>query len=213
VLLVMIAHALFTGLSAQNLTVTQFFPEDPALDAVLAVWEPLTNAVILLLGVGFWLLGWRRAFRRLAGAYLVVSTLVVLSDCSSLVSTLTERASNTEGAFDLLWDAVLTWVNNVLTFGVWYWFLDQGGPDKRNSAEPERSDIAFPQQTADLPGWDGWRPRLIDYLFVSFNTSLAFSPTDTVILSVRAKILSMMQAGIAIIIIAMLAARVVNTIQ
>ncbi len=108
---------------------------------------------------------------------------------------------------------MLTWGNNVLTFGVWYWFLDQGGPDKRRSDQPDRSDIAFPQQTTDLPGWEGWQPRLIDYLFVSFNTSLAFSPTDTIILSVRAKILSMLQAGIAIIIVAMLAARVVNTIQ
>jgi hypothetical protein len=213
VLIVVAAHALITSLASGNLTVAKLFPEDPDLDALIALWDPILSAVMLLLGIGFWLLGWRRAFRWLVGLQLVAATFLVLSDCSSLVSTLTERASNTEGAFELLWDAVLTWANNALTFGIWYWFLDQGGPDRRNSPEPERSDLAFPQQTADLPGWEDWRPGLIDYLFVSFNTSLAFSPTDTVILSVRAKILSMMQAGIAIIIIAMLAARVVNTIQ
>jgi hypothetical protein len=212
-LLVMIAHSLFVDLTSESLTVTQFFPEDPELMATLAVVGPVANVSTLLAGIAFWLLGWRRAFRWLVGLQLVMATFLVLADCTNLVSTLTERASNTEAAFDLLWDAVLTWGSNVLTFGLWYWFLDQGGPDRRNSPEPERSDIAFPQQTAEMPGWEGWRPGLIDYLFVSFNTSLAFSPTDTVVLSIRAKILTMMQAGVAIIIVAMLAARVVNTIQ
>ena len=54
---------------------------------------------------------------------------------------------------------------------------------------------------------------MLDYVFVAFNTSTAFSPTDTLVLSHKAKVLCMIQAGISLVIIAMLAARVVNTIQ
>jgi len=212
-LIVMAVHALLTTLAERSLTVSQFVAEEPD-------FQPFVNAVdlggqvlVVALAFIFWILGWRRAFRRTILVYLVLTTLSLLTDCSDLVSTLTERTADTAGALDLLWDTALTWAFNVLTFTVWYWFLDQGGPDRRRSAEPGPPDLAFPQQTSDLKGWENWTPGLLDYLFVAFNTSTAFSPTDTVVLSRSAKVLCMLQASISLVIIAMLAARVVNTLQ
>jgi hypothetical protein len=212
-LIIMTVHALLSTLADRSLTVNELIADEPEIEALYNSIDAIVLVVILAAAVGFWFFGWRRAFRRTILIYLVLSILTVLLNCGTLVSTLTQRTSDTEGAFALLWDAVLAWTTNVLTFAICYWFLDQGGPDRRYSGNPGPPDLAFPQQTSSIAGWENWRPGLIDYVFVAFNTSTAFSPTDTVALSPSAKILSTLQAGISLVIIAMLAARVVNTIQ
>ena len=103
--------------------------------------------------------------------YLVGATLTLITACLDLVSTLAERTPATGGAFALLGDAVLTWGTSILTFTVWYWFLDQGGPTAAQ-CQPGPPDFAFPQQTASLPGWERWTPGLLDYLFVAFDTRI-----------------------------------------
>jgi uncharacterized membrane protein len=59
-------------------------------------------------------------------------------------------------------------------------------------------------------GEDEWEPHFIDYLFLAFNTSTAFSPTDVPVLTRWAKILMMVQALISLLVIALLAGRAVN---
>ena len=61
----------------------------------------------------------------------------------------------------------------------------------------------------DRPG-QPWSPRFVDYLFLAFNTSAAFSPTDTPILTRWAKSLTMLQALISLAVIAILVGRAVN---
>src|SRR5947199_228674 len=80
------------------------------------------------------------------------------------------------------------WLLNVLTFGLWYYYLDGGGPHQRHVAPYHSDDLIFPQRGLDDPHWEGWRPGIIDYLFFAFNTSTAFSPTDTTVLSWRIKV-------------------------
>ena len=214
VLAIMVVHAIISWIAERSLTVTELLPsEEPELESLIQSIDLGLLVLLALLSACFWALGRRLAFRRTILVYLVLATFALVVECSELVSTLTDRPADNEGAFALLWDAALTWTKNVLTFAVWYWFLDQGGPDRRHSAEPAPPDLAFPQQTASLPGWENWEPAMIDYVFVAFNTSTAFSPTDTLVLSHKAKFLCMIQAGISLVIIAMLAARVVNTIQ
>ena len=58
-----------------------------------------------------------------------------------------------------------------------------------------------------------WTPRFVDYLFVAFNTSTAFSPTDTAVLSRWAKGLCMLQALISLSIVAILASRAVGMLS
>jgi hypothetical protein len=55
-----------------------------------------------------------------------------------------------------------------------------------------------------------WHPGFVDYLFLAFNTSTAFSPTDVPVLSRWAKLLMMVQATIALVVVIVLAARAIN---
>jgi hypothetical protein len=57
-----------------------------------------------------------------------------------------------------------------------------------------------------------WFPHYVDYLFLAFNTSTAFSPTDTLVLSARAKLLTMTQALVSLTVLAIIAARAINTL-
>jgi uncharacterized membrane protein len=68
----------------------------------------------------------------------------------------------------------------------------------------------FPQRQHD--GFDDWMPDFLDYLFLAFNSSTAFSPTDTLVLSRRMKLLMMSQALISLAVLAVVAARAVNAL-
>lgn len=116
----------------------------------------------------------------------------------------------------LLQAAATLWVANILVFASWYWRLDAGGPHQRD-LRGSHTDGAFlfPQMTLDPElrremGEDQWRPGFVDYLFLAFNTSTAFSPTDVPVLSRWAKGLMMIQSTISLATIALLAARAIN---
>jgi hypothetical protein len=103
-----------------------------------------------------------------------------------------------------------------LVFALWYWRLDAGGPYQRDK-RPGHSEGAFlfPQMTMSKEalreaGQPDWSPNFIDYLFVAFNTSTAFSPTDVPVLARWAKVLMMLQSLLSLLIIALLAGRAVN---
>jgi hypothetical protein len=115
-----------------------------------------------------------------------------------------------ESPSQLLRSATALWVTNVLVFALWYWKLDAGGPYGRDTARPNlQSSFLFPQMMMPERG-SPWSPQFVDYLFLAFNTSTAFSPTDTAVLSRWAKIGMMIQALISLLIVALLAARAVN---
>jgi uncharacterized membrane protein len=115
----------------------------------------------------------------------------------------------------LLRCSVALWITNVLVFALWYWKLDAGGPVGRETSKEQRvnSSFLFPQmmqQGPDCLPEERWRPHFMDYLFLAFNTSTAFSPTDTAVLSRWAKAGMMLQALISLTIVALIAARAVN---
>jgi hypothetical protein len=119
------------------------------------------------------------------------------------------------GPLALLRSAGALWVTNILVFASWYWRLDAGGPHARHVRGPHtKGDFLFPQMTL-APGTQKtfdttWSPGFIDYLFLAFNTSTAFSPTDSPVLSRWAKVLMMIQSSISLATLALLAARAVN---
>lgn len=112
----------------------------------------------------------------------------------------------------LLGDAALLWLANVLVFAILYWEVDAGGPARRASGAGGSSDFLFPQAMVGGDLARQWHPEFLDYLFLSFNTSAAFSPTDTQVLARRAKVLMMAQALVSLVVVAVLAARAVNTL-
>jgi hypothetical protein len=119
-------------------------------------------------------------------------------------------------AVTLLINAGILWISNVIIFGYWYWEIEGGGPMKRSLTSPtvyhKQAELLFPQLTLieQRPEYVRWRPGFLDYLFVAFNTSAAFSPTDTPVLTQRLKVLSMLQSLLSLVTLATLAARAVN---
>ena len=130
-----------------------------------------------------------------------------------LVSALPQHKEN---PLALLQSAAALWITNILVFASWYWRLDAGGPNERDLRGTHTDGaFLFPQMTLDLEskramGEENWNPGFVDYLFIAFNASTAFSPTDVPVLSRWAKVLMMLQSLISLATIALLAARAVN---
>jgi hypothetical protein len=147
---------------------------------------------------------------------LVLVAVLVAINAVYLVSLIVLLASGETAAGNVLVKAaLLIWVTNVVAFALWYWEIDRGGPFARmpeHEHQEERADLLFPQMTVDLPGWERWLPGFTDYLFVAFTASTAFSPTDTMPLTARVKTLMGIQSAMALLTIAVVAARAVNVL-
>jgi hypothetical protein len=148
----------------------------------------------------------------------LLSGVLTLFMIWSLILLVWAVPEHKEPPVELLRSAVALWIANVLVFALWYWRLDGGGPVGRDKQRGyESGAFLFPQMTHDgRQAWKApakgrlWSPQFIDYLFLAFNTSTAFSPTDSPILSRWAKVLTMIQASISLTVIALLMARAVN---
>jgi hypothetical protein len=145
-----------------------------------------------------------------------LTSIVTVDMVWSLWLLVAALPSHKEPPVELLKSAAALWVTNIIVFASWYWRLDGGGPSAREIAGVHTDGaFLFPQMTLDQQkriamGEACWNPGFVDYLFVAFNTSTAFSPTDVPVLSRWAKILMMIQSLISLATIALLAARAVN---
>jgi len=110
----------------------------------------------------------------------------------------------------LLETGLLLYGCNILMFALWYWEIDGGGPEKRQQPAHQLSDFLFPQQMGRLD--ENWVPHFFDYLYVAFTGSTAFSPTDTMPLSHRAKFLMMVEAILALLLLSFVVSRAINII-
>lgn len=145
-----------------------------------------------------------------------VSGVLTLGLIISLVLLIDALPEHKESSGALLLSAASMWVTNILVFALWYWRLDAGGPHQRDkrAGHPDGAFL-FPQMTMGEDalkdsGQENWSPNFVDYLFLAFNTSTAFSPTDVPVLTRWAKVLMMLQSLLSLLIIALLAARAVN---
>ncbi len=144
---------------------------------------------------------------------LAVVTVALASALSRLILRL---PSHKDKPVELLLAAGALWISNILVFASWYWRLDGGGPNSRDSRGVHLDGaFLFPQMSMppDLrkqTGEDRWTPGFVDYLFLAFNTSTAFSPTDVPVLSRWAKAMMMVQSLISLATVVLLAARAVN---
>ncbi|MCD2176122.1 hypothetical protein [Rhizobium sp. C4] len=151
---------------------------------------------------------WRRVIRRTA---LVLTIIVTLMNSIALYFLLKALLTGHAGsAQTLLIDAMNIWFTNIIAFALWFWSIDRGGPASRGITSKQAADFLFPQMSLTDPAYRDWSPGFIDYLFVAFTTATAFSPTDTMPLSARAKLLSMAEAGVSLLTLALVAARAVN---
>lgn len=144
--------------------------------------------------------------RLLVGAYLVFLVLASVLNGTLLFLTLLQGVNDTADV--LLFAGFGVLVVNVLSFALVYWWLDAGGPASRLTASNDQRDFLFPQQGSP----SGWQPSIADYCFTAYTNTIAFSPTDTMPLTHRAKFLFTVQSTVSLVTILVTLSRAINLI-
>jgi hypothetical protein len=165
--------------------------------------------VVLLLGATGSLARRTPWLRRAAVALVLLFVAGALWSTSLLVYDLVEGTGVSMSATKLLATGAVVWLGNNLAFAMLYWLIDGGGPVTR-SLDPTPVDFAFPQHLNPELGLSDWRPTFLDYLYLSFTNSTAFSPTDVMPLTHRAKFAMVVQASVALALLGLIVARAVN---
>ncbi len=150
---------------------------------------------------------WRRVVS------LALIAFINLANIASLVLFVRSLLQiNSVDAGELIIEAAKIWTTNVLIFALWYWEIDRGGPGGRAKHKHKQRypDFLFPQMDTPEAAPPQWMPTFIDYLYLSFTNSTAFSPTDTLPLTPPVKILMSVQSMVSLTTLALVAARAVN---
>jgi uncharacterized membrane protein len=151
--------------------------------------------------------------RRVNVFLLLILTSVANSYALIQVAQRLLQSGHVNNGQELILTAVNIYLTNIIIFGLVYWEMDGGGPGKRMQAAKHEQDFLFPQEQNESYKHPQWRPTFIDYLYVSSTNGMAFSPTDTMPLSRRAKMLMLAQATISLVAVALVAARAVNILS
>ena len=164
---------------------------------VALVWDPVLQALERI--------GHRR------NAALVLLAIISVENAVALVALLGSLISGHENSGgQLLLKGMTIWGTNVIAYGLWFWGFDRGGPVRRREPDPPPPDFQFPQLENPQLVAPGWRPHLLDYIYVSFTNSIAFSPTDSMPLSPWAKLLMLSESAVSAVSILLVTARAVN---
>jgi uncharacterized membrane protein len=153
---------------------------------------------------------WPRVERSVTLLFSVIVALLNLVNLANLIYVMAIKSAAASG-LQLLASSVMLWVVNILAFSLAYWQIDRGGPEARVNHIAARPDWLFPHESApseDVP--PGWRPTFVDYLYLSYSTATAFSTTDVMPLTARAKLLMMYESAISLATIVVVAARAIN---
>jgi uncharacterized membrane protein len=194
---------------ALNVALRVWLPEK---GAVRAAWVlPSVEAVLLAV----LLVGPARIAKRANWARPVAVVLVVVLVVAALWATvvliydLIKGHGVTNSPTELLASGALVWLGNNLSFALLYWLIDSGGPIAR-SQNPAPIDFAFTQHMSPEIAPPGWRPVFLDYLHLGFTNATAFSPTDVMPLTHRAKYTMLVQSTVALALFGLIVARAVN---
>jgi len=144
-------------------------------------------------------------------AFILIA-LISAANIGSLILVINELFGSRQiTGKELILSGLAIYLTNIIIFGLWYWELDSSGTQGQSSAVAP-VDFLFPQMAAqdNLPPARGWNPTFLDYLYVSVTNASAFSPTDTLPLTHRAKTLMGLQSTVSLITVALVAARAVN---
>ena len=186
----------------------------PAVELVLLVALVVTNPRRM-----------NRETRWSRAASATLSVVVIVSNLLALGMLVQSISSDGASGGPLLIAAMQVWLTNVIVFALVYWELDRGGPvararlprDELNPADwrfsqDENAD-AVEEVAASASSVAGWMPTFIDYLYLSLTNSSAFSPTDTMPLTARAKSLMGVQATAALLTSLVVIARAVGSLS
>jgi hypothetical protein len=186
----------------------------PARIRLMPHWFGYSIAVALLLpmvGVGATrgAPGWLRIEHWSNLAICAIAEILVLLTLRHIILEMLRDPTVFTGR-QLLASSVTAWATNVVAFSVVYWQLDRGGPEARVNRLGKKPEWAFPQASGSDAEAAEWLPTSVDYLFLSFCTATAFSPTDVAPLTARAKLLMMVESTISLITLVIVASRAIN---
>ena len=150
-----------------------------------------------------------RWVRRIALALVVLLVGAALWSTALLVYDLIKGTGIVNEPAELLTTGALVWLGNNLAFALLFWLVDSGGPIAR-SRRTIPVDFAFTQQLSPELAPVGWKPVFLDYLHLGFTNSTAFSPTDVMPLTLRAKYVMLLQSTVALALFGLVVARAVN---
>jgi hypothetical protein len=196
----------FMGL---NIALRVWLPNEGAVRAPWLV--PAIEAVLLAVLLAGPARVAKRAswLRPVAVGLVVVLVLGALYATVLLVYDMIKGHGVTSSPTKLLASGALVWLGNNLAFGLFYWLIDSGGPLAR-SRNPVPVDFAFTQQMSPELAPPGWKPVFLDYLHLGFTNATAFSPTDVMPLTHRAKYTMLVQSSVALALFGLIVARAVN---
>lgn len=153
--------------------------------------------------------GWLKAERTITLIFCVVSLGLNLINLTSIVRITLYAGGEVSGP-ELLASGIGVWIGNLGSFSLLYWFMDRGGAYGRETRTDIKPDWQFPQEATE---GGSWRPVYIDYLFLGYCTATAFSPTDALPLTHRAKLLIMLESTISLLTMAVVLSRSVNILS
>lgn len=151
----------------------------------------------------------RRKLHRLALTLVGILVAAALWATALLISDLIRGVGVSNEPDELLASGAVVWLGNNLSFALLYWLMDGGGPIARSRLETP-VDFAFTQHMSPELAPPGWRPVFVDYLHLGFTNATAFSPTDVMPLTHRAKYTMVVQSTIALALFGLVVARAVN---
>jgi hypothetical protein len=179
------------------------------------VWLVLAVPALVLVvvfGIGFGRIGIASDDRRRVAILLLFLLMVANVVAIGLVIG-SLLGGSAVSAGQLLASATVVLAVDTIVFGLAFWELDCGGPVHRAKTERRRPDFQFPQDENPELAAVGWKPHLPDYVYVALTNSIAFSPTDTMPLTQKAKLLMGIEATVAAVTVLVVAARAVNVLS
>jgi hypothetical protein len=123
------------------------------------------------------------------------------------------RAGAAQQARTLLAAGAVIWLTNVIAFALWYWDLDRGGAAARMIGSADGPAFLFPEMVNPEHVRKGWCPAFVDYLHLSVNTAMAFSPTDVSAIKPWAKLMMIAEEMISVAVGILVVARAVNILK
>ncbi len=186
----------------------------PGRVRLLPTWFPYALGLVFLVPIaGVWLSGanaiWLKIEKVATLCFAVIAETVTFTTLLYLIGGMVNRPADFSG-IQLFMSSISAWVSNVLAFSLLYWRIDRGGPEARMNNAASRPDWLFPQTGVPDEAPLNWLPTYVDYLFLAFNTATAFSPTDTLPLTSRAKLLTMFESAVSLCTLIVVAARAIN---
>ncbi|ROS77792.1 uncharacterized protein DUF1345 [Curtobacterium sp. PhB130] len=142
-----------------------------------------------------------------------LAIMLTVANQLTVIRTVMELLNGHADGGAVLLTALQVWVSSIIAFGLVYWELDRGGPVARRRPglwKSDEADFQFPQETDERTA--SWRPVYLDYLYVGLTNMVAFSPTDTMPMTVRAKMIMAYQSVGGFILMALVISRAVNII-